>query len=685
VAIVLFLFCASVDSVAEAQTSGWSIAKIGSLAKSSAVVPACVSSAGPACGTFSITSTGRDIGGTADEFTFVSQSLDGDGVIIAKVAITGSSGAKAGLMIRESNAAGARSAFVYLSADTSIGFDRRQVGNFITAHTAGPRGGATAWLKLERRSSAILTASTSSDGVNWTPIASDALLFPSRVSIGLAVTGHDASTAATGTFSSVSRGGDLPAGPAAADPPTAPLTEAPPVVAPPDVAPPDAPTGETSSDAPAPSALPDAPAAAAPPPEAPVEGALPAGWSSQTIGPLRAGAAAYLGSTFTVIAAGTDIWDPADEFRFVYRRVSGDVDVIARVSSLTGAQAWTKAGVMIRESLTPTAAHASLFVSTGKGVAYQRRVGPGLPSSSTAGPLTKAPGWVKLERRGSTITALWSKDSTSWTVIGSDVVTLPSSFYVGLAVTSHSATATAVAAFDHVTVSTPVKTVNLLPAVSLTAPVPNALVSLGTTVTLTANASDDDGSIAKVAFYDVGTLLGTDTTAPYSFSWKGAATGLHLLYAIAYDDDGTPKVSDSRVMTVKAALASAPPPVDDRPPVAETPPVDDTPPPSDGTSSSSGGTLPALKPVRLGFIPSDDDAVVSFYRLEIYEAGDLPGKDPAVATHNLGKPTPVSGESIVDIAPVLVPLLSRSYVAVVTAVGTGGGETKSAPSAPFTR
>jgi hypothetical protein len=398
---------------------------------------------------------------------------------------------------------------------------------------------------------------------------------------------------------------------------------------------------------------------------------------SQDVGAPRAGAVTYLGNSFTVDAAGADIWGPVDQFRFVYQRVSGDIDITARVNSLKGTQAWTKAGVMIRDSLAATATHASLFLSGGKGVAFQRRTAKGLSSGNTSGPASKAPGWVKLERRGSIITALWSKDSRSWTVIGSDVITLPPAFYVGLAVTSHDNNSMATAIFDHVTVSIPVKQANHVPEVSLIAPVPNALVAAGTTLTVTAEASDEDGAIAGVDFYAGATLLGSDATEPYVFVWKPTVPDVYSLSAVARDNAGATALSLSRTVTIQRMPATEKPPASDKPSASQEAPVDAPPPSVD--------TLPALKPVRLGFIPSADDAIVSFYRLEIYEAGDLPGKDPAVATHNLGKPTPVSGESIVDIAPVLVPLLSRSYVAVVTAVGTGGGETKSAPSAPFTR
>ncbi len=78
-----------------------------------------------------------------------------------------------------------------------------------------------------------------------------------------------------------------------------------------------------------------------------------------------------------------------------------------------------------------------------------------------------------------------------------------------------------------------------LPTVSLTAPVSGAIYTAPATIQLEATASDPDGTVAQVAFYDGATLLGTDTTAPYSWTWTGGAIGLHTLLAQATDNTGT--------------------------------------------------------------------------------------------------------------------------------------------------
>ncbi|MFM7024413.1 MAG: glycosyl hydrolase family 8 [Flavobacteriales bacterium] len=94
---------------------------------------------------------------------------------------------------------------------------------------------------------------------------------------------------------------------------------------------------------------------------------------------------------------------------------------------------------------------------------------------------------------------------------------------------------------------------NVAPTVSLTAPTDNSSVCEGTAVTISATAADTDGSISKVEFYYGSTLINSDNTAPYSYSWTTASAGVHTLTAIAYDDQNKTTTSSSRKLTVNAA------------------------------------------------------------------------------------------------------------------------------------
>jgi hypothetical protein len=81
---------------------------------------------------------------------------------------------------------------------------------------------------------------------------------------------------------------------------------------------------------------------------------------------------------------------------------------------------------------------------------------------------------------------------------------------------------------------------------------------------------------------------------------------------------------------------------------------------------------------------SVDHSTVSFYTVEIFQAGANPDKTGPVRTQNVGKPTPVNGEIIVDVGATIQSVPAGSYFITVSATGTGG-TSRSAPSETFTR
>jgi RHS repeat-associated protein len=91
---------------------------------------------------------------------------------------------------------------------------------------------------------------------------------------------------------------------------------------------------------------------------------------------------------------------------------------------------------------------------------------------------------------------------------------------------------------------------NGAPAVSLTAPAPNAVLGTGRTATLAATATDSDG-IAQVEFYRGTVLVGTDTSAPYSVDWTDLPTGTYTLTAKASDIHGATTTSAPVTLTVR--------------------------------------------------------------------------------------------------------------------------------------
>ncbi|GCE22163.1 hypothetical protein KDK_59630 [Dictyobacter kobayashii] len=183
-------------------------------------------------------------------------------------------------------------------------------------------------------------------------------------------------------------------------------------------------------------------------------GSLPAPWQQQDIGSVgQTGSASASNGTFTVTGSGNDIWDTADAFQYVSQPLSGDGTIVARIDSQQNTDGWAKAGVMIRESLTAGSTHALMALTPDNGAVFQRRTTTGGSSSSTAGASVAAPYWVKLQRAGSTFTGSISSDGSSWTVVGSDTISMATNAYVGLAVTAHNTSALNTTSFSQVSVT----------------------------------------------------------------------------------------------------------------------------------------------------------------------------------------------------------------------------------------
>ena len=105
--------------------------------------------------------------------------------------------------------------------------------------------------------------------------------------------------------------------------------------------------------------------------------------------------------------------------------------------------------------------------------------------------------------------------------------------------------ATATSAGSRITVAS-----NKPPAVSITYPANGSIFPRQPTITITAKATDSDGTVTKVVFRHGTTVLGQDTTAPYSFTWRDVPVGDHVLTARATDNKGATTTSSPVTFTV---------------------------------------------------------------------------------------------------------------------------------------
>jgi RHS repeat-associated protein len=136
------------------------------------------------------------------------------------------------------------------------------------------------------------------------------------------------------------------------------------------------------------------------------------------------------------------------------------------------------------------------------------------------------------------------------TLLGTDTTSPYSFSWTSVVAGSYALTAKATDNNSGVTTSTTVNiTVDAPPTVSLTAPANNAVFLPGASITVSATAADTGGSVSKVEFFDGATLIGTDTTSPYSIAWTGAATGTHTITAKATDNQGV--ATSSAAVTIR--------------------------------------------------------------------------------------------------------------------------------------
>jgi Big-like domain-containing protein/VCBS repeat protein len=187
-------------------------------------------------------------------------------------------------------------------------------------------------------------------------------------------------------------------------------------------------------------------------------GTLAYGWTASDVGAVAAAGQTthngfvYNGEGLKLTGSGADIWNAADEFHYAWRTLSGDFEVLTRVSSIDPVNPWTKAGLMLRAAATdPLSPHVSIFATPSKGVVFQRRTLAGGASTSTAGPALTAPLWLRMIRMGDVIKAFYRKNPTdTWTLLGQQAVNWAPTVNVGLAVTSHADGTLATAKFEGV-------------------------------------------------------------------------------------------------------------------------------------------------------------------------------------------------------------------------------------------
>ena len=167
-------------------------------------------------------------------------------------------------------------------------------------------------------------------------------------------------------------------------------------------------------------------------------------WTSDDIGNAAGGTGLQrtLDGLFTgqiqVVGGGPGISGIADGFQFYHQTLTGDGTLIGHLTSLPNEGSTPgKAGLMMRNDLTPGSANALIDIVPTLGQSFSVRSVAGSATAGSAFTQAVAPYWFKLTRVGNSFTGYSSPDGSTWTMVGAPaIIAMNPTIYLGPAVTS---------------------------------------------------------------------------------------------------------------------------------------------------------------------------------------------------------------------------------------------------------
>jgi hypothetical protein len=194
---------------------------------------------------------------------------------------------------------------------------------------------------------------------------------------------------------------------------------------------------------------------------------------------------------------------------------------------------------------------------------------------------------------------------------------------------------------------------NLPPQASITQPANGAAYTVGTPISIAANASDSDGNVVRVEYFANGSKIGESTSSPHGMVWSSAAVGNWSLTALATDDDGAPGTSPA-----VAVVVNAPP---------------GNPPPTVGlTAPANGAAFAAGAPIAISADAGDDGSVV---RVDFYAGTTKIGEDTVAPYSVTWSTAPPGTHSLTAVATDNLGASATSAARSISVSGGGGGVT----------
>jgi mannan endo-1,4-beta-mannosidase len=161
----------------------------------------------------------------------------------------------------------------------------------------------------------------------------------------------------------------------------------------------------------------------------------------------------------------------------------------------------------------------------------------------------------------------------------------------------------------HLSTLLPSMPTNTPPTISLTSLANGSIFTAPATITVSANATDSNGTVSKVEFLRNGVVIGTDTASPYSGIMSDLAADSYTLAVRATDNAGAVTTSGTIDITVKAPTAG------------------NTPPSVSLTSPANGSIFTAPATIIVSATASDSNGTVS--KVEFLRNGVVIGTDTA--------------------------------------------------------
>jgi fibronectin type 3 domain-containing protein len=296
-------------------------------------------------------------------------------------------------------------------------------------------------------------------------------------------------------------------------------------------------------------------------PVAPKTSTLPTPWTDVDVGPaVSASSATLVSGTFTVKAGGGTFGGTTEGFHLVYVPMAGDGTLTAKISSQTGSNTSSRAGIVLRDSFLQNAEMGAMLLQKSSSTKYTANFqycggdGGSVTTSGGPGNLTE-PYWVRLVRTDLTITGSISPDGVTWTQVGSySYSALPYVCYAGLMANlgTVSSSSSTTATFTNVTFPLYSTAAPTAPAGVTASPGQSSVAVAWTPVSAAVSYNVKRGTTSAGPFTTVGSV-----TTGGTFSDYGMAAGTYYYVVSAVNSAGESANSSAVSVLAGGAVPAA--------------------------------------------------------------------------------------------------------------------------------